>query len=59
MGCKKAGLLDETREHWMDALSAVDLVVLRVVRMVACLVVRLDERKVDLAGKMVVAKVVM
>ena len=43
----------------MDALSAVDLVVLRVVRMVACLVVRLDERKVDLAGKMVVAKVVM
>ena len=59
MGCKKAGLLDETREHWMDALSAVDLVVLRVVRMVACLVVRLDEKKADLAAKMAVVRVVL
>ena len=58
VGCKKAGLLDDSREHWMDALSAEDLVVLRVVQQVAYLVVRLDEKKVDLVGKMAVARAV-
>ena len=51
-------MLDDSREHWLDALSAEDLVVLRADQKVAYLVARLDEKKVDLVGKMAVARAV-
>ena len=59
LGCKKADLLDDSREKWMAALSAVGLGVRRVLKKVACLVVSLAEKKVDSVGKMAVLRVVL
>lgn len=64
-------MLDDSREHLMDATSAVDLVVARVVESAVDLVVLRvvesavywvawwDEKKGDLARKMVVVRVVL